>query len=64
MVIAVNEIDMMYINYALNNNGKIVDRETANAVNESIDRFCAMMDHTIELLDKDPEVRFIRDSIL
>lgn len=50
-----NEIDHMYFTYACENKGKIVDEETANAVNESIDRILDDLDEGAEWLSS-PEV--------
>jgi len=61
MITEVNEIDMMYISYALKHQDDPVDEETANAVNESIDKFCKMMDETVEWLDSDPGVKLISE---
>lgn len=61
MINEVNEIDMMYINYALEHKGEKVDQETADAVNESIDKFCMMINETVDWLESDPDVKFICD---
>lgn len=62
MTTEVNEIDMMYIDFALKHDGSPVDEETAEAVNESIDRFCAMVQGTGHWLDNDPGVKFICEN--
>lgn len=62
-MIEVNEIDLMYINYAIRHDGSPVDCKTANAVNDSIDRFCNMMEESIKMLDEDPAVSAICNAI-
>jgi len=57
----VNEIDMMYISYALDNNDEEADQETACAVNESIDKFCCMMEETVTWLKSEEIQNFMKD---
>lgn len=64
-MIEINEIDIMYINFAIRHDGSAVDDNTARAVNESIDKFICMMEESIEWVDNDSGVEFIcKDSLM
>lgn len=56
-----NEIDHLYIDFALNNKNVMVDEETAEAVNESIDRFIEDMDAFCEWLNCPEMQEFIKE---
>lgn len=57
-----NEIDWMYFRYAYKNKGKVVDQETASAVNESIDRIINELDEEHDRLNS-PEMLEMVDLI-